>query len=147
MLTNTARGLPRFSITSDRPSSSPRRRSLPKLARASIAVTTIPSFITLQFNCLNCTVRRKGVNNRLDSQPVVMRHASAVTRAVSGNLFEPFHQIELGKQASIAVNVGSSVRAEINVRDVMKPRYVWWSYFSEKLPLSGQNVQAIDLDR
>jgi hypothetical protein len=44
--------------------------------------------------------------------------------AVSGILFEPFNEIELGKQASIAVNVGSTVRAEMKVRDVLKSCYV-----------------------
>ncbi len=66
---------------------------------------------------------------------------------MSGILFEPLDQIELGKQASVAVNVGSTVSAEMNVRDVMKSRYVRGSYLSEKLPLSGQHIQAIDLGR
>ena len=45
MLSNTARGLPRFCMTRDRPSSSIRRKSFPKLVRAFKALTTIPSFI------------------------------------------------------------------------------------------------------
>jgi hypothetical protein len=66
---------------------------------------------------------------------------------VSGILFEPINQIKFGKQASIAVNVGSTVSAEMNESDVMKTRDVWRSYFGEQLSLSGQNVQAINLDR
>src|SRR6516225_7635491 len=52
MLSSTARGLPRFSLTKDRPSSSTRRRSLPKFVRASSAVTTIPSFINYPFRSI-----------------------------------------------------------------------------------------------
>src|SRR5712692_2913903 len=52
MLSSTARGLPRFSMTRDRPSSSTRRRSLPKFARASRALTTIPSFINSPFRLI-----------------------------------------------------------------------------------------------
>src|SRR5579863_4242592 len=67
--------------------------------------------------------------------------------AVSEILFEPLDQIELGEQASVTVNVGSTVRTEMNVSDAMKSRYVGRSHLSEKLPLSGQNIQAIDLGR
>src|SRR5216683_7285731 len=49
MLSKTARGLPRFSMTSDLPSSSTRRRSLPKLVRASKAVTTMLLLINSPF--------------------------------------------------------------------------------------------------
>src|ERR1700691_1218830 len=62
MLSNTARGLPRFSITSDRPSSSTRRRSLPKLARASSAVTPIPSFINSPIQLLKLYGSSEGVS-------------------------------------------------------------------------------------
>jgi hypothetical protein len=62
-------------------------------------------------------------------------------------LFEPINQIKFGKHASIVVNVGSTVSAEMNESDVMKTRDVWRSYFGEQLSLSGQNVHAINLDR
>src|SRR4029077_7184086 len=45
MLSSTALGIPRFSITRDRRSSSTRRRSLPKFARARKAETTIVPFL------------------------------------------------------------------------------------------------------
>src|SRR5271170_175321 len=45
MLSSTAFGVPRFSITRDRRSSSTRRRSFPKFARAFKAETTIPPFL------------------------------------------------------------------------------------------------------
>src|ERR1700687_4858997 len=45
MLSSTALGVPRFSITRDRRSSSTRRRSLPKFARARKAETTIVPFL------------------------------------------------------------------------------------------------------
>src|SRR5271165_4013673 len=45
MLSRTARGIPRFSITSDRRSSSTRRRSLPKFDRRLKAETTIAPFL------------------------------------------------------------------------------------------------------
>src|SRR5437588_610385 len=63
MLSSTALGVPRFSITSERRSSSTRRRSLPKLVRARRAETTMLSFFcvlgiesTHQLNYTNCTV-------------------------------------------------------------------------------------------
>ena len=46
----------------------------------------------------------------------------------------------------MAVNIGSAVRAEVKVSDVLKSRGVWRNDFLKKLPLSGQNVQAIDLE-
>src|SRR6267143_900601 len=64
MLSSTARGLPRFYMTRDRPSSSTRRRSLPKFARASKAVTTIPSFINSPFRLIKLySSRRIDVNS------------------------------------------------------------------------------------
>src|ERR1700688_198880 len=45
MLSSTALGVPRFSITRDRRSSSTRRRSFPKFARARKAETTIVPFL------------------------------------------------------------------------------------------------------
>src|SRR6266852_7069906 len=45
MLSSTALGVPRFSITRDRRSSSTRRRSLPKFARARKAETTMVPFL------------------------------------------------------------------------------------------------------
>src|SRR6267378_4096669 len=63
MLSSTARGIPRFSITSERRSSSTCRRSLPKLVRARRAETTMLSFFcvlgiesTHQLDYTNCTV-------------------------------------------------------------------------------------------
>src|SRR5579862_746932 len=62
MLNSTAFGVPRFSMTRDRRSSATRRSSLPKLARACNADTTILSFLavrtirTLQFATMKCTV-------------------------------------------------------------------------------------------
>src|SRR6202521_1302049 len=47
MLSSTAFGVPRFSMTSDRRSSATRRNSLPKLARACRAETTILSFLSV----------------------------------------------------------------------------------------------------
>src|SRR5260370_886043 len=48
MLSSTALGVPRFSMTSDRRSSSTRRNSLPKLARARSAETTMVSFLSVR---------------------------------------------------------------------------------------------------
>src|SRR5580700_4174279 len=45
MLSSIAMGVPRFSITRDRRSSSTRRKSLPKFARARKAETTIVPFL------------------------------------------------------------------------------------------------------
>src|SRR5580700_8716186 len=45
MLSSTALGTPRFSITRDRRSSSTRRRSFPKFARARSAETTMVPFL------------------------------------------------------------------------------------------------------
>src|ERR1700686_2648334 len=45
MLSSTALGIPRFSIIRDRRSSSTRRRSFPKFARARKAETTIVPFL------------------------------------------------------------------------------------------------------
>src|SRR5579872_888201 len=62
MLSNTALGVPRFSMTRDRCSSSTLRNSLPKPVRALSAETTMGfsalpgSIFTPQFNYLNCTV-------------------------------------------------------------------------------------------
>src|SRR5580700_278803 len=63
MLKRIALGVPRFSITSERRSSSIWRRSLPKFVRACKAETTMVAFFaalgiegTPQFNKLNCTV-------------------------------------------------------------------------------------------
>src|SRR6266550_4487389 len=63
MLSSTARGVPRFSITSERRSSSTCRRSLPKLVRARRAETIMLSFFcvlgiesTHQLDYTNCTV-------------------------------------------------------------------------------------------
>src|SRR5882762_8396374 len=68
MLSSTARGLPRFSMTRDRPSSSTRRRSLPKFARASKAVTTIPSFINSPFRLIKLySSRRIDVNYAVEN--------------------------------------------------------------------------------
>src|SRR5712692_728835 len=47
MLSKTALGAPRFSMTRERPSSSSRRKSLPKLVRARSAETTILSFLSV----------------------------------------------------------------------------------------------------
>src|SRR5579864_1849997 len=52
MLTSTARGVPRFSITRDRPSVSIRRRSLPNLERASRALTTMLSAMNSPFQLI-----------------------------------------------------------------------------------------------
>src|SRR5208337_5067750 len=53
------------SMTSDLPSSSTRRRSFPKLARASRAVTIIPSFINSPFRLIKLySSGRVDVNNR-----------------------------------------------------------------------------------
>src|SRR5216684_857829 len=48
MLSSTALGVPRFSMTSDRRSWSTRRNSLPKLARARSAETTMVSFLSVR---------------------------------------------------------------------------------------------------
>src|SRR5260370_41133819 len=62
MLSSTALGVPRFSITNERCSSSTRRNSLPKPLRALSADTTIVLLLlrvcmeTLQFNYPKCTV-------------------------------------------------------------------------------------------
>src|SRR5712692_6133395 len=57
MLRSTACGMPRFSMTNDRPSSSTRRSSLPKCARTCPAVTTVPSSINAPGLCVGKGVR------------------------------------------------------------------------------------------
>src|ERR1700730_2826253 len=63
MLSSTARGVPRFSMTSERRSSSTCRSRLPKFDRARRAETTMLSFfcvlgieLTRQLDYTNCTV-------------------------------------------------------------------------------------------
>src|ERR1700687_4731435 len=53
MLSSTALGVPRFSITRDRRSSSTRRKSLPKCARARKAETTIVPFLPVVGGAIN----------------------------------------------------------------------------------------------
>src|ERR1700704_681103 len=57
MLSSTAFGVPRFSMTSDRRSSATLRKSLPKLARACSAETTILSFLSV-LNMANSPVQQ-----------------------------------------------------------------------------------------
>src|ERR1700693_4400643 len=65
MLSSTARGVPRFSMTSERCSSSTCRSRLPRFVRARRAETTMLSFfcvlgieLTHQLDYTNCTVPR-----------------------------------------------------------------------------------------
>src|SRR5690242_548020 len=83
MLSSTALGVPRFSMTSERCSSSTLRRSLPNPVRARSADTTIVSLplpgciATLQFNYLNCTV---------DPQPASSQRSPLVFFGVDAQL-------------------------------------------------------------
>src|SRR5665811_2254966 len=58
MLSSTALGAPRFSITRDRRSSATRRSSLPKLARARSADTTMLSFLSVPMGKLFISIIR-----------------------------------------------------------------------------------------
>src|ERR1035437_9199893 len=58
MLSSTALGAPRFSITRDRRSSATRRSSLPKLARARSAETTMLSFLSVLMGQLFISIIR-----------------------------------------------------------------------------------------
>src|SRR6266851_10498898 len=85
MLSSTALGVPRFSMTSDRRSSSTRRNSLPKLVRARSAETTIVSFLSVGSMGSNSSVHLSQ-NSTVESASVKLGFAACARggRVVGG---------------------------------------------------------------
>src|SRR6266851_3096047 len=85
MLSSTALGVPRVSMTSDRLSSCTRRNSLPKLVRARSAETTIVSFLSVGSMGSNSSVHLSQ-NSTVESASVKLGFAACARggRVVGG---------------------------------------------------------------